>query len=59
MLPPSIEASWHLDDLAKYGDSIPGDARTTCAQLKQDGRMFGFAFVGHSHTYELIHYSVH
>ena len=34
---------------------VVGDARESCAALLAGGRVFGFAFVDHSHTYELVH----
>ena len=35
-------------------DFILGDARVSCGELKEQGRTFAFAFVDHSHMYELV-----
>lgn len=49
------QARLNLGDLAKYCNFVPGDARITCDRLKQNSRTFWFAFVDHSHSYELVY----
>ncbi len=34
---------------------LVGDARELTARLVAEGRRFGFAFVDHSHAYDLVH----
>ena len=52
--PAMLEAKRNVADLAEMCDFILGDARVSRGELKEQGRTFAFAFVDHSHMYELV-----
>ncbi len=49
------EAGRTTSDAAELRSLVVGDARDSCAMLRRDGRQFGFAFVDHAHTHDLVH----
>ena len=53
--PPAVaEARKHTARWSSSIDIMEGDARQSCQQLAAAGRRFSYAFVDHSHSYELV-----
>lgn len=50
----AAEAARHLQAPAASHRFLVGDARESARALIEDGRRFGFAFVDHSHGYDLV-----